>query len=138
MVRGRSRLRARRRLLQLDLLTLSERVPGLEAVDGRPTTVVVRCDPAPPRTLDPSCGLVVTADPVLAQRLALPLTVTECQDGYVLLDEASRVRYRTHDPGWPEHAFEQEVLLEHLDEHGLEHLDEHGDVVTQPAPPRAP
>jgi hypothetical protein len=36
----------------------------------------------------------------------------------VLLDARSHVRYRTYDPTWTEHSFEQEVLLEHLDHHG--------------------
>lgn len=106
-------------LQQLDLLSLSERVPGLEAVDGRPTMVVVTCPAEVPdrRTLDPSYGLVVSTDPVLAARLALP-RAAECQPGYVLLDEDSLVRYRTYDPSWVEHSFEQEVLLGHLDGHG--------------------
>jgi hypothetical protein len=105
-------------LLQLAVLSLSERVPGLTAVDGRPTLVAVQCGPAPPRRLDPAYGLVVRDDPALAERLALPRAVTDCQAGYVLLDGDSVVRYRSYDPGWPEHSFEQEVLLEHLDRHG--------------------
>ena len=105
-------------LLQLDVLSLSERVPGVSAVDGRPTMVVVQCAPAPERRLDAAYGLVVSQDPVLAQRLALPRAVADCQAGYALLDGASVVRYRSYDPGWPEHSFEQEVLLEHLDRHG--------------------
>jgi len=105
-------------LLQLDVLSLSERVPGLTAVDGRPTMVVVQCGPAPERALDDSYGLVVSDDPALADRLALHRAVTDCQAGYVLLDGDSRVRYRSYDPGWPDHSFEQEVLLGHLDRHG--------------------
>lgn len=105
-------------LLQLDVLSLSERVPGVTAVDGRPTMVVVQCGPAPPRRLDGAYGLVVSDDPALAQRLALHRAVADCQAGYVLLDGDSVVRYRSYDPGWPEHTYEQEVLLEHLDQHG--------------------
>ena len=105
-------------LQQLDVLSLSERVPGLEAVGGRPTMVVLRCGAPPPRRLDDDFGLVVSDDPALARRLALPRAASDCEDGYVLLDAASRVRYRTYDPGWPDHAFEQEVLLEHLDHAG--------------------
>ncbi len=105
-------------LLQVDVLSLSERVPGLTAVDGRPTMVVVQCGPAPERRLDEAYGLVVSADPALAERLALPRAVDDCQAGYVLLDGDSAVRYRSYDPGWPEHSFEQEVLLGHLDRHG--------------------
>lgn len=26
------------------------------------------------------------------------------------------MRYRTYDPGWPDHTFEQEVLLDRLDD----------------------
>ncbi len=50
-------------LLQLDVLSLSERVPGVTALDGRPTMVVVQCAPAPERQLDESYGLVVSDDP---------------------------------------------------------------------------
>ena len=105
-------------LLQLDVLSLSERVPGLTAVDGRPTMVVVQCGPAPARELSAAYGLVVSDDPVLAERLALHRAVDDCQAGYVLLDGDSVVRYRSYDPGWPRHSYEQEVLLEHLDRHG--------------------
>ena len=103
-------------LLQLDVLNLSERVPGLSAVGGRPTMVVVTCPAAVPpgRELSAAYGLVVSTDADLARRLALPRAV-ECQAGYVLLDADSVVRYRTYDPGWPGHPFEQEVLLGHLD-----------------------
>ena len=105
-------------LHQLDVLSLDERVPGLEAEDGRPTMVVVTCDGRYDRELDERYGLYLVADPVLARRLALPLALRpHCQDGYVLLDGQSRVRYRTYDPGWRDHAFEQEVLLGHLAEH---------------------
>jgi len=105
-------------LVQLDLLSLSERVPGVTAVDGRPTMVVLTCTdllPVPARELGPAYGLVVSTDPQLARRLSLPLATSECQAGYVLLDGDSLVRYRTYDPGWADHAFEQEVLLEHLE-----------------------
>jgi len=103
-------------LLQLDVLSLSERVPGVEAVDGLPTMVVLTCERLArrERRLDEAYGLVVSTDPALAERLALPLATAECQPGYVLLNAAGTVRYRTYDPGWQEHAFEQEVLLEHL------------------------
>jgi hypothetical protein len=106
-------------LLQLDVLSLSEPVPGLAAVDGKPTLVVLTCPARVPdrRTLDPAYGLVVSTDPALAERLALP-RARDCQSGYVLLDGQSQVRYRTYDPGWLDHAFEQEVLLEHLAHHG--------------------
>lgn len=110
-------------LLQLGVLSLSERVPGVSAVDGRPTMVVVQCGPAPTRRLDEAYGLVVRddaadSDAALAERLALHRAVTDCQAGYVLLDGDSVVRYRSYDPGWPEHSYEQEVLLGHLDRHG--------------------
>lgn len=102
-------------LLQLDVLSLSERVPGLEPVDGRPTMVVFTCPAIPPRarTLDPAYGLVVSTDAELARRVALP-GAAACRDGYVLLDAAGLVRYRSYDPGWPQHAQEQEILLEDL------------------------
>jgi hypothetical protein len=105
-------------LLQLDVLSLSERVPGLEPLDGRPTMVVLTCPQAParPRALAARFGLVVSDDPVLARRLALP-RAPRCDDGYVLLDAAGLVRYRSYDPGWPDHAEEQEILLDALDGH---------------------
>lgn len=102
-------------LLQLDVLSLSERVPGVEPADGRPTLLLLTCParlPAP-RTLSPAYGFAVSTDPDLARRLALPRAVT-CSDGYVLVDAAGLVRYRSYDPGWPAHAEEQEILLEHL------------------------
>ena len=107
-------------LVQLDVLSLSERVAGVDAVDDRPTMLVLTCPrllPAPPRRLDPLYGFALSTDPALAARVALPLATTECQAGYVLLDEHSVVRYRTYDPGWAEHSFEQEVLLENLAGH---------------------
>ena len=57
-------------------------------------------------------------DAALADRLALHRAVSDCQAGYVLLDGDSVVRYRSYDPGWPAHSYEQEVLLGHLDRHG--------------------
>src|SRR5688572_21642448 len=63
-------------LQQIDLLMLDERVPGVKPVDGRPTMVVAagQCPGPPPAdvTLDARYGLVVTTDPALARRLALP------------------------------------------------------------------
>lgn len=106
-------------LLQLDLLTLSERVPGVEAVDGRPTLVVAagRCERPPPSGshLDARYRLVVSTDPQLARRLALHAAAERCQPGYVVVDPHGVVRYRSYDPGWRDHAFEQEVLLAHVD-----------------------
>ena len=105
-------------LHQLDLLSLSERVPGVTAVEGRPTMVVVTCPARVPqrRELDDAYGLLISTDVTLARRLALP-RAEQCQAGYVLLDADSVVRYRTYDPGWVHHSFEQEVLLEHLADH---------------------
>ncbi len=105
-------------LLQIDVLSLSEPVDGLDAIGGRPTMVVLTCPAAEPpaRTLDPAYGFAVSLDPDLARRAALPRAV-DCEDGYVLLDGEGLVRYRTYDPGWPDHAQEQEVLLGHLDGH---------------------
>ncbi|MDP3712990.1 MAG: hypothetical protein Q8R60_10980 [Mycobacteriales bacterium] len=104
-------------LLQLDVFTLSERVDGLDAVDGRPTMVVVPGRGCPARTARLSSYPVVLRQD-LARVLALPRAATTCQPGYVLLDGSGTVRYRTYDPGWAEHAEEQEILLEHLDDHG--------------------
>ena len=103
-------------LLQLDILSLDERVPGLDAVGGRPTMVVFTCpqEQPPVRTLDPAYGLTISTDPALARVAALPRAAA-CEDGYVLLDGQSHVRYRSYDPGWPEHTQEQEILLENLD-----------------------
>ncbi len=103
-------------LLQLDVLSLSERVAGLEPVGGRPTMVVLTCPGAlpAPRALDEAYGLRVSTDLALARRVALPEAV-RCRAGYVLLDAVGLVRYRSYDPGWADHAEEQEILLEHLD-----------------------
>ncbi len=103
-------------LQQLDVLSLHERVPGVEAVGGRPTMVVAACDGRFDRELDEAYGLYLIADPVKVRALALPLALRPtCQEGYVLLDAQGQVRYRTYDPDWRDHAFEQEVLLGHLD-----------------------
>lgn len=103
-------------LLQLDVLSLDEKVPGVDAVDGRPTMVVAVCPGTAlaERSLDEAYGLVVSKDPELARRLSLPRAATDCQAGYVLLDGAGRVRYRSYDPGWQQHSYEQEILLENL------------------------
>jgi hypothetical protein len=80
--------------------------------------VVAACDALYDRELDESYGLALVADPATVRALALPLALRPtCQEGYVLLDAEGRVRYRTYDPGWRDHAFEQEVLLGHLDHH---------------------
>jgi hypothetical protein len=108
-------------LQQIDLLMLSERVDGVRAVGGRPTMVVVTSPDCPdpgPRRLDERYGLVVSTDPALAERLALPAAARGCSPGYVLVDADDVVRYRSYDPGWPRHDQEQEILLEHLDRHG--------------------
>lgn len=112
-------------LQQIDLLMLSERVPGVDAVDERPTMVVAagQCPGPPPehRTLAGRFRVVVTTDPELARRLALPRAATGCEPGYALLAGDGTVRYRTYDPGWPDHGFEQGVLLAAIaDGHGLE------------------
>ena len=102
-------------LLQLDVLSLRERVPGVEPVDGRPTMIVATCPRAPtaPRLLSREYGLVVSTDAALAERLALP-AAARCQSGYVLVDPEGFVRYRSYDPGWARHPQEQEILLENL------------------------
>lgn len=107
-------------LLQIGALTLDEPVPGVASLDGRPTMLVVtgRC-PAQvdaPRRLDARYGLIVSSDLELARRLALPAAAERCQPGYVLLDSRSHVRYRSYDPGWPEHNEEQQILLENVDQ----------------------
>jgi hypothetical protein len=107
-------------LQQIAVLTLHERVDGVDALDGRPTMVVVtgqRCPPVTPqpRRLDGRFGLVVSPDAELARRLALPAAADGCQPGYALLDGDGIVRYRTYDPRWPRHDQEQEILLEAIE-----------------------
>ena len=108
-------------LQQIDLLMLDERVPGVDAVGGKPTMIVVtgqRCparDPEP-RRLDERFGLVLSPDRELARRLALPKAAEGCTPGYVLLSGDGVVRYRTYDPGWPRHDEEQEILLDAIAE----------------------
>lgn len=107
-------------LQQIGLLMLDERVDGVQAVDGRPTMIVVtgqRCPPQDPqpRTLNQRFGLILSPDAELARRLALPKAAEGCTPGYVLLDGDGVVRYRTYDPRWPDHAQEQEILLEAIE-----------------------
>lgn len=108
-------------LQQIDVLMLSERVAGVDAVDGRPTMVVAagQCAEPGPTTssLDPAYRIVVSSDPALARLLALDRAAVGCEPGYALLAGDGTVRYRTYDPGWPDHGFEQNVLLEVI-EHG--------------------
>jgi hypothetical protein len=86
-------------LLQLDLLSLSERVPGAVAVDGRPTMLVLTC-PAPYcrcRSVGSTRRTAWSSVPTRPSRagLALPLATAQCQPGYVLLDADSVIRYRS-------------------------------------------
>ncbi len=103
-------------LLQVDVLSLHERVPGVVPVDGLPSMYVVTCPGAPDhaRELAPRYGLVVSRDADLARRLALP-RATSCYPGYALVDREGFVRYRSYDPGWQDHAQEQQILLDALD-----------------------
>lgn len=108
-------------LQQLDLLSLHERVPGVQPVAGRPTMVVLagRCTGRPQPRLPSTYGLVVhepgePAYDALARALALPAAALRCQPGYVLVDRTGFVRYRTYDPGWAAHAQEQSILLDAL------------------------
>ena len=101
-------------LQQIGMITLRERVPGISAVGGRPTMVVLSCGGGrasltgyPVRVLAPAAEL--------ASSLALPRAAApSCQDGYALLDGDGFVRYRSYDPGWEQHAHEQSVLLDAL------------------------
>lgn len=56
------------------------------------------------------------ADPdgSLAKALALPRAAEGCAPGYAVVDPRGRVRYRSYDPRWAEHAFEQLVLLDEV------------------------
>ena len=106
-------------LLQIDVLSLHERVPGVAPVDGLPTLVVVagRCTRPGSTDLGPSYGVVVhRADEPgyadLARSLALPKAIDRCVPGYVLVDRDGWVRYRSYDPGWFDHATEQRILLD--------------------------
>ena len=109
-------------LRQLDVLTLHERVPGILAVGGRPTVVVApstcprqaRAEVARvgrPGGLPRRYGLVVLAEPALVRAVALGRSLTRCLPGYVLVDQAGYIRYRTYDPGLSDHVDEQLVLL---------------------------
>lgn len=103
-------------LLQLDVLSLHERVPGVEPVDGKPTMVVLACRGS--SELPPAYGVVVhrPSEPAfagLAAALALP-RARSCEAGYALVDRAGFVRYRSYDPGWASHTDEQQILLDAL------------------------
>ena len=105
-------------LLQIDVLTLRETVPGVVPVDGKPTMIVLACGPE--RSLLPErYGVVVhlpseAAYDGLARALALPEAARRCQPGYALVDREGFVRYRSYDPGWAKHADEQSILLDAL------------------------
>lgn len=104
-------------LLQVDILSLHERVPGVSPVGGRPTMVVLagRCSArGTPRLSAYPVVVHSPSEPAyveLAQDLALPEADRRCQPGYVLVDREGFVRYRTYDPGWAAHADEQSILL---------------------------
>ena len=103
-------------LLQIDVLSLHERVPGVDPVDGKPTMVVLACGGS--SKLPERYGVVVHrhSDPGyadLARALALP-EAEDCRAGYALVDAAGFVRYRSYDPGWVEHTDEQSILLDAL------------------------
>jgi hypothetical protein len=103
-------------LLQIDVLSLHERVPGVAAVGGRRTMVVLACSGR--SQLPSSYGVVVhrPAEPgfgALARALALP-RARSCHAGYALVDPAGYVRYRSYDPGWQAHTDEQQILLDAL------------------------
>lgn len=106
-------------LLQIDVLSLHEAVPGVDTVNGLPTMVVLagQCDKQHQPGLKARYGTVVhrSGEPGyadLARALALPKAIGRCQPGYVLVDRDGFVRYRTYDPGWWNHATEQEILLD--------------------------
>ena len=108
-------------LLQIGLPSLRERVPGVVAVDGKPTMVVLagQCSSIGASSLPSRYGVVVHESDdagydALAQSLALPEAARRCQPGYALVDRDGFVRYRSYDPGWPLHAEEQAVLLDAL------------------------
>ena len=108
-------------LLQLDVLSLHEQVPGVGPVGGRPTMVVLAglCPHVGRSRLPARYGVVVhrPSEPsyaALARALALPLAARHCRPGYVLVDRAGVVRYRSYDPGWAIHAAEQSILLDAL------------------------
>lgn len=110
-------------LQQLDLLSLHERVPGLNVT--RPTMIIsVSTCPAEARAAvarhGRSDGLPLRyglrlLDPVrdadLVRALALGRSLARCQPGYALVDAAGFVRYRTYDAQLADHADEQRVLL---------------------------
>lgn len=65
--------------------------------------------------VDPSGGAtVIRADPSgrLAESLALPRAASRCEPGYAVVDPAGYVRYRSYDPGYPDHSQEQGILLD--------------------------
>lgn len=128
-------------LQQLGLLSLNERVAGLEGT-GRAALVVApgvgadcvakvaeasrRRDRAlgVPSAYDvvvlrrdasgeAPAGLRVVADPDgrITRALALSRALAGCQPGYAVLDAGGVVRYRTYDDNWQRHGGEQMTLL---------------------------
>jgi len=107
---------------QLDALTLDVRVPGVLAVAGQPTLYLAPgVGGACPGDLarftsrpHPPTGariVVLTPTDPRVPALGLPAATTGCHPGYALVDGAGVVRYVTYDPGYPEHAAEQNALL---------------------------
>lgn len=87
---------------------------GLDPAYG--LVLLVPVDTVPPAALAvaPDLDLRADAGGALARALALTEAATACRPGYALVDPAGAVRYRTYDPGWAEHAGEQEILLADL------------------------
>ena len=108
-------------LQQVDVLSLHEKVPGIEPADGKPTLLASggQCQQqgqmaharyGRPDGLPTTYGLT-TLDAEQTRAVGLGRALTSCAPGYALIDARGYVRYRTYDPGFGGHADEQRVLL---------------------------
>lgn len=98
-------------LQQLDLLYLDQPAPMGARLDLDPTgpTLLVICrDCRPPAV---AAHVVVSSDPDVADAYALRRRDGSVGPGYVMIDGAGHVRYRSFDPNLTDHGQEIQILL---------------------------
>lgn len=99
---------ARRCAEQLRLLAAG-RASG-DGIGSDYGVVVVTPDGTGPAV--PSARYLADPSGALARAVALPDAGPRCRPGYVVVDAGGSVRYRSYDPAYGDHAFEQRVLLD--------------------------
>jgi hypothetical protein len=101
-------------LRQLDLLYLNEPAPGLDRLGVEPGTpaVIVFCEQVCDLPEVTGAQVVLSHDPVIAERYALRTSAGRVGPGYALVDPEGQLRYRTFDPAPGRHASEIQVLVD--------------------------